>query len=72
MRWRLERLGSILALPCSLTFGNELTDVRFRRHRQAVLEDMEKVRALPYLRKDLTVLGFVLDIVHGTAEQIEA
>ena len=40
--------------------------------KQAVIDDMEVVKASPYLRKDLKVLGYLFDINSGKVEEIKA
>ena len=38
--------------------------------KQSILEDMDAVKASPYLRKDLKVFGFLFDIIKGTVTDV--
>ena len=39
--------------------------------KKAVIEDMEILKASPYLSKSVKVLGFLFDIFDGTLEEIK-
>lgn len=43
-----------------------------RSLKQAVIDDMEVVKASPYLRKGLKVLGYLFDITSGKVQEIKA
>ena len=39
--------------------------------KQSILDDMDMVKASPYLRKDLKVHGFLFDIIKGTVTDVK-
>lgn len=39
--------------------------------KQSIVDDMDTVRASPYLSKDMKVLGFLFDISKGTVTDVE-
>lgn len=39
--------------------------------KQSIVDDMDAVKASPYLKKDLKVLGFLFDITKGTVTDVE-
>ena len=38
--------------------------------KQSIVEDMDILKASPYLKKDLKVVGFLFDIVKGTVTEV--
>ena len=38
--------------------------------KQSIVEDMDVLRASPYLKKDLKIYGFLFDIVKGTVTDV--
>lgn len=39
--------------------------------KQSILDDMDTVKASPYLRKDLKIFGFLFDIIKGTVTDVK-
>ena len=39
--------------------------------KQSIVDDMNAVKASPYLKKDLKVWGFLFDITKGTVTDVE-
>ena len=39
--------------------------------KQSILDDMDSIKASPYLKKDLKVFGFLFDITKGTVTDVK-
>ncbi len=39
--------------------------------KQSILDDMDAVKASPFLRKDMKVFGFLFDIIKGTVTDVK-
>lgn len=39
--------------------------------KQSIVDDMDTLKASPYLKKDLKVFGFLFDIIKGTVTDVE-
>ena len=50
---------------------SRFADIKPYSLKKAVSEDMEILKASPYLSKSLKVLGFLFDIFNGTLEEIK-
>ena len=55
----------------STLIPSRFTDTKPHSLKRAVSEDMEILKASPYLSKSVKVLGFLFDIFDGTLEEIK-